>query len=623
MQALLEEVVLACILPTPEGGADCQLRGEPDLVGYLEVCNLTTPDHGVKVPWSASFYADPIVEICAVLHIRPQPCERRVFPAWCGAVQWGLFSAINVCSDCVRHPVVNADDDALVRRGVLEVQTEVVGRFACEVDIVPQAQVPECMERLQRHPLPHACRASQHAQSAALRRVVVIDLHSHRGSPHCHVVPIHHFNEEVAVASAWATHGIPSLVHVATCIPHARARVNRAAQRLDARGVGVWLCESAQRHAAVALRMLSLWPCQSHRVRSQVAVGSSHPTVGIAPTVVQCVQLDEFLVLADGNNATSCRQARHTCPGRPLSTLRKEHITAFSPTELSAVGTTLELESAPFAVVDTCRKRNRPPVLVVALRNRDQVLCRPKTHCVLVDKFVIHFLLAWHDGACRASQERAILVNEERILPAVTIDLHALPDDFEIVADPANACVGWVGKSHAAVGIHVHEDELREHDRRHVSICGVPRRLLAHGERDATGRALVAHESHVADLGMEVQRDRGVAHGIPLGAQVMPIRRQWVALHEAMDLGVGHADAFATRAGIDGAALNHKTHLPLVVGHALRALGVELDPIIAIHKLHAPHRPLRLPGLPPGDARLATVHDVVGDAQTPRDKVPH
>mmetsp|Transcript_66947 Transcript_66947/g.189920 ORF Transcript_66947/g.189920 Transcript_66947/m.189920 type:complete len:212 (+) Transcript_66947:1726-2361(+) len=130
VDALVEEIIAAGVIPAAPRSRHRDLCREHDLVRYLEVHRLATFDDCIEVPWSASLHAHTIVVVRAVCHVWREPDEDKVVPVRGGVGQWCLSFAVHVGVDHVRDAVVDADDHARLRRCIKQTQTQVLRRVS-------------------------------------------------------------------------------------------------------------------------------------------------------------------------------------------------------------------------------------------------------------------------------------------------------------------------------------------------------------------------------------------------------------------------------------------------------------------------------------------------------------
>mmetsp|Transcript_99079 Transcript_99079/g.222003 ORF Transcript_99079/g.222003 Transcript_99079/m.222003 type:complete len:921 (-) Transcript_99079:1338-4100(-) len=581
VDALVEEVVAAGVLPAAPIGRDGDLRGELHLVGDLQVDVLTSPDHGVQVAGSAGLHTHTVVVVGAVRHVRCEPGEHKVVPIGRGIHEGLLLLASDVGVDHVGKAVVHADDDARVRRGVLQVKAQVTWRVCAEVDVVAEAKVPERVEHLDPDSCPHHGRPGQDVQGPSLRRKLVVDLHGYWRVTTRHEVPIHDLNEQVSVLATGTLPSLHSSVFRATVLPDARHCVDRALRRhhpgcvnVGAKLAGVDAAE-APCVLRLGLRRTSVGRVPMH---CQFAVLSPHVAVRVTPAMVQGVQPDQAAVLPDGDDPGPRSETGNTRARHPVASVHAENVTSGCRIGLRAAGQALVLQIAARAVVNALREGDGVAEAVVALWEGDQVLHGVKAHGIHVAHLVVKLPRLGHDSAWLA-QDGTIHIDEQRVAPAIAIDLQTL----------LQACAVSDGRTKVNDGLRIHVGECRRCDehRVHVEVAHVAWRLLAEAEGLA---ALVLVEAHKLDplhFRHEPKSHTGVAERLELRAHVPPIRSAGLSELGGVDLRVGHADPVAGGHCVDLGVLDREDDPGRVVILRVWAACHVHEADVAVSELHA------------------------------------
>mmetsp|Transcript_29239 Transcript_29239/g.66240 ORF Transcript_29239/g.66240 Transcript_29239/m.66240 type:complete len:314 (-) Transcript_29239:436-1377(-) len=255
LDALLEEVVATCILPATPICRHFDLRGQHDLVGHLEVHGPASPDHGVKITRAACLHTDTVVEMGTMHHSHMQPCNDEVVPGR-RRVDQGRFSpSVYVSVDHVGKAVVDAHNDAICGRCILQMETQMLRRAACEINVVAKSNVSQGMECLKPLTLPHHCWPREYIQRATLWLPLVIDLDCYWCETTLQMVPVHHLDEQMPMVATLALVCPPVLVLHASLPPNAWLGVHWANCCPDLRSIGM-LSEFSRRNTTVTARVL-------------------------------------------------------------------------------------------------------------------------------------------------------------------------------------------------------------------------------------------------------------------------------------------------------------------------------------------------------------------------------
>mmetsp|Transcript_122083 Transcript_122083/g.296327 ORF Transcript_122083/g.296327 Transcript_122083/m.296327 type:complete len:273 (+) Transcript_122083:2389-3207(+) len=246
---------------------------------------------------------------------------------------------------------------------------------------------------------------------------------------------------------------------------------------------------------------------------------------------------------------------------------------------LGAISQTFILQVATSTMVHASGEGDGVAPTVIPLGERDEVLHGVEAERVNVVHLVVELLGSWHDGSWTA-QQRAVHVDQQRVAPAIAVDLEAAPN--------ARARADRACKAHVTVGRHVGEARSSDEDRVEVRVTYVRNRLLAEGQGHSSLIFLVADELRAPDLGVEVEGDAGVARRKGEWAPGPPIRRTVrKSCLGSVHLRVVHANAAAVRFCENLRVFQRELDFRHVVTLRIRPSCPVIDPYVAVQKFHA------------------------------------
>mmetsp|Transcript_88032 Transcript_88032/g.161431 ORF Transcript_88032/g.161431 Transcript_88032/m.161431 type:complete len:353 (-) Transcript_88032:5002-6060(-) len=346
---------------------------------------FVAPDHDVQVSRPPSLNTNAVIVVGTMRHRGVQVSKDQIIP--CGDGQRFLLRSTYISLNQIWQAIVHTDNNSLRWACMLQMQTQMAWWVSGEVDVVPQANVPQGMETLKPHHGrgPVHCRSSKDVHGATLRPISIVDLHRNWSPSPYHVVPIHHLDQQVAVLSLWAFVRAPIRIENAHwpvdawyCVHWANCCWNLRRIEVCAKCVGIY--------TTIAACVLRLWLGTVRWVHCLLTLASVYRAKGIIPAMVQWIQEDMTSILADSNDLLSLLNCLivvwhpHSCHG-PAALHVEDHATL--------ILLTLIFETSSRAMCNTGGEWNRITHCIVASRHWDEVFHCVKAHWINILQLVV------------------------------------------------------------------------------------------------------------------------------------------------------------------------------------------------------------------------------------------